>query len=165
MWIHPDDLRSARFYWKNDGTAPPFRGTYAATWDWKGINFGFGDGGQSVEPIVDYEGLSEWYHLAVVRDRDTAKVLWYINGELAKDMDDPTEDVAFNANLILGCRPGTAECFAGLIDDVAIFKSVLTEKEVGVIMEFGLERAMAGAVSPAGKAAEVWGLIKVDSRG
>jgi hypothetical protein len=47
----------------------------------------------------------------------------------------------------------------GLIDEVAIFNRVLTEKEIGSIME-GISKSVL-AVSPRGNLVTTWGNLKV----
>ena len=49
--------------------------------------------------------------------------------------------------------------FNGLIDEVAIFNVVLTQDDIKSIMAGGL-LASSTAVSPSGKLATVWGVIK-----
>jgi len=165
MWIYPNEKKDARIIWKNNGTPCPYRGVYGATWQSGqlgmfpdgSINFGFGDGETCARPFSAFPGVKQWIHVAAVRDRAAKKVYQYVNGEVTV-VDDKTEDVAFDSNLFIGARPDTAAHFHGMIDDVGVFKSALTESDVERIMTHGLDAG--AAVFPSGKLAGVWGRIK-----
>ena len=100
----------------------------------------------------------KWGHLAYVYDGKTKKQLLYVNGELENEVDHPEDEVGKGEKSIwIGTlNEGYAQAWNGLIDEVRIWSTVLTEDEIKL--------AMAGEllpVEPSGKATTTWGRIKV----
>ncbi|NOY63798.1 MAG: hypothetical protein GXO97_00115, partial [Nitrospirae bacterium] len=77
-----------------------------------------------VKPIV-----GQWYHLVATSDGITAKI--YVNGELKNSAPVDTNYIGSSSEVRVGgevcCSQGD---FHGLIDEVAIYKRVLTEEEI-----------------------------------
>ena len=103
-----------------------------------------------------------WHHLAVTVDRDGAAIL-YRDGEqesqtniasFSKHSED--NEKSFN----IGAQSGSG-MIQSLIDEVAVFKAILTEDDIKRIMTGGLERALGiTAVFPTGKLAATWAGVK-----
>lgn len=98
---------------------------------------------------------NKWYHLAGVYDGKTIKL--YVDGVLEGSTDKTGDiNVAKGKNLYIGKATPVVggEAFAGIIDDLVIYNSALSEDEI--------KKAMVGItpVMPASKLATVWGNIK-----
>ena len=98
-----------------------------------------------------------WIHLAYVYNGKTKKQLLYVNGELENEVDHPEDEVGKGEKpLWIGIlNQGYAQAWNGLIDEVRIWSTVLTEDEIAL--------SMAGEllpVQPYGKATTTWGRIK-----
>jgi len=108
----------------------------------------------------------EWHHLAGTIDRDGAAKL-YRDGVFEAEMDvagfaKENEDNLLNLNI--GADSGNRWFLKGLLDEVALFKTVLTEDDINRIMNEGLERVLGiTAVSPAGKLTSTWANVKTQS--
>ena len=112
-------------------------------------------------PITD----DEWHHLAATIDRKGNAKL-YRDGVFEAEMNiagSPNEDNELNVNI--GADSGNRWFFIGLLDEVALIKDVLTEAEIGDIMNEGLERVLGiTAVSPTDRLTATWGSIKATVR-
>jgi len=106
-----------------------------------------------------------WHHLAVTVDRSNS-VIMYRDGEIeaqqniagyAKQNEDNSR--VFN----IGSETGTpGRYIKGTIDDVALFKTVLTPTDISDLMNFGLEKILGGkAVQPSDKLASTWADVKI----
>ena len=100
----------------------------------------------------------KWMHLAYVYDGKTKKQLFYVNGELENEVDHPEDEVSNGEKSIwIGIlNEGYAQAWNGLIDEVRIWSTVLTEDEIKL--------SMAGellSVQPSGKVTTTWGRIKI----
>ena len=98
-----------------------------------------------------------WVHLAYVYDGKTKKQLLYVNGELENEVDHPEDEVGTGEKpLWIGTlNQGYAQAWNGLIDEVRIWSTVLTEDEIKLSMTGELL-----PVQPYGKATTTWGRIK-----
>jgi hypothetical protein len=105
-----------------------------------------------------------WHHLAMTVDRSGSTML-YRDGELEAQVNiagdaKQNEDNAISFN-IGSQSDALSRSFKGLIDEVALFKAVLTEDDIKKIMTGGLERALGiVAVSPASRIAATWADVK-----
>ncbi len=74
-----------------------------------------------------------------------------------------TGDPVGNANAVEIGKWGSGSHFVGKIDEVAIFKDVLTEEDIQTIMDVGLDVALGGVslVEPSNKLTTTWGKLKV----
>lgn len=105
-----------------------------------------------------------WHHLAVTVDRKSSMIL-YRDGEI-----EAQQNIAGFANqnedntriFNIGSETGTpGRYIKSLIDDVALFKTILTEEDIKSLMSNGLEKILGGrAVSPSDKMAFTWAGIK-----
>ncbi|MGB9595205.1 MAG: LamG domain-containing protein, partial [Candidatus Poribacteria bacterium] len=112
-------------------------------------------------PIND----GNWHHLTVTVDRSSSMIL-YRDGDVesqvniagyAKQNEDNSK--VFN----IGSETGTpGRYIKSVIDDVALFKTVLTPPDIKDLMDYGLERVLGGkAVNASGKLANTWAKIKI----
>lgn len=99
----------------------------------------------------------EWMHLAYVYDGNTKKQLLYVNGELENEVDHPEDEVGKGEKPVwIGTlNQGYAQTWNGLIDEVRIWSTVLTEDEIKLSMDGELL-----PIQPSGKATTTWGDIK-----
>ena len=97
----------------------------------------------------------EWVHLALVYDG--AEMRGYVNGELDVTLPVTGNIVTSNQELRIG-RGDPAGYFAGIIDEVGLFKAALTQTQVKDIMNKGLSNV--SGVDSKDKLATVWGVIK-----
>ena len=161
FWMKQEDPTNARILWKNNGAAPPFVGYFLGLQDGK-VYQGFGDGVKwAPQAGLDGVTVGSWVHLFAVRDVEAKRVRVYVNGEKKQDTDDPTQDIVFpGTNLIIGSRPGVPhEQFFGVVDEVAIFRSVLGDADVKSLMARGVAEAGL-AVSPTGRLVSAWASLK-----
>jgi len=105
-----------------------------------------------------------WHHLAMTVDRNGAMIL-YRDGEVESEKNiagsaDQNEDNAISFS-IGSQADALARSLRSLIDEVAVFKAVLDQDDIGRIMTDGLEKALnIVAVSPSGKLTACWGDLK-----
>jgi len=96
----------------------------------------------------------DWTHVAATYDGTTLKL--YVDGEESDSVE--TADLPWNSNeqLHIGGDPGCGgrSWYTGLMDDVRIYNRALTADEIARVMRSG------AAVSPSGKLAVTWGVIK-----
>ena len=99
----------------------------------------------------------KWMHLAYLYDGKTKKQMLYVNGELENEVDHPEAEVSSGeAPLWIGTlNQGYAQAWNGLIDEVRIWSSLLTEDEIQLSMDGELL-----PVQPHGKVTTTWGRIK-----
>ena len=101
-----------------------------------------------------------WLHYAGVYNFEEGYAALYINGEEVAKQD--VQKLELMQDWTQGARVGfnidNKRPFTGLMDDLCIWAKALTKDEIKELMEKG---PLAGAaVSPSGKLATVWGLIK-----
>lgn len=106
---------------------------------------------------------NKWYHVAGVQDdRRSNKRVLYVNGESAEEIDLVPKVDAKETGLKIGGRNwvggGVQQWFKGIIDEVALYSTALTEGEIKRAMRGSLKRFYA--VDASGKIAVTWGEIK-----
>ena len=111
-------------------------------------------------PVISAE---TWYHAALTFDGMTLAL--YLNGEKATSAGGGGEIIYDNMPVRIGLSssiPGAWSAFDGLIDEVALFNTALTQEDIQVIMNEGLAVAVGVfAVSSAEKLATTWGGIRL----
>ena len=104
-----------------------------------------------------------WHHLAVTVDRDGSMIL-YRDGEVESQMSiagQSNENEDNDLKFRIGRHDQHGGFYKGLIDELALFRTVLDQGDIQRIMEDGLERSLAlPAVLPLGKLPIAWGQIK-----
>lgn len=101
----------------------------------------------------------QWTHLACVHDHVAKTKTLYVNGVAAAT----STDVAFSRNLLenlyigSGTDTGTQFFFDGKIDDVALFRSALTETEINTIRTNGVS-GFTGLPQPANEPFAITGI-------
>jgi len=129
--------------------------------------FGLGDAAGihlfGTKPIND----DTWYHLAVTVDRAGSMVM-YRDGEVEAQMSIAgyaKQDENNVKEFTIGSEKGApSRSIKGAIDEVALFRAVLSQNDIKDIMGFGLLNVLGGkAVDPAEKAAVTWAGVKAGS--
>ena len=115
------------------------------------------NGGGKLEVLGDELSAKEWIHLAGTWDGSKLHV--YVNGKLQNSEDAKGPPWACPEEVYIGADPGCGKrCqWNGIIDEVVIFDTVLTDDDVAKLGE-GIEGALA--VDAAGKIATTWGSLK-----
>jgi hypothetical protein len=86
--------------------------------------------------IPDILSKTEWYHLTFTFDGTTRELKGYLNGELkVSNICEEGRSISPSTNDLRMGNVGTAEPFAGMLDEVAIWNHVLTEDEILAVME------------------------------
>jgi len=87
-----------------------------------------GSGGINYNYDLNY---NTWYHIALVRDRYSSKVTYYINGEKKITLASEIADLSNIGKLAIGrLSEESIQYFKGKIDEVAIFNSVKSPEEI-----------------------------------
>jgi len=81
-------------------------------------------------------GANTWYHLAATYDGTSLKA--YQNGELVTTTSCPGTPAAESDSLKLARHAGTAQFFAGTIDDVYVYPCALSQAEIHGLMNRGV---------------------------
>lgn len=105
----------------------------------------------------------EWYHVAVTYTADSNTVQIYVNGKAEGSRASGNEgDMVADDDAVLKIGedwpPDGTRYFNGIIDEVGIFQSALTENDINDIMTKGFSNIFA--VFPSGKLTITWGWIK-----
>ena len=153
--VGPDALArgivSKRAAWQNSDVYNLF--SWNESKFWARVNAKDGQQISSESTLED----KEWMHLAYVYDGNTKKQLLYVNGELENEVDHPEDEVGRGEKSIwIGTlNEGYAQTWNGLIDELRIWSTVLTEDEIILSMDGELL-----SVQPSGKVTTTWGRIK-----
>ncbi len=101
-----------------------------------------------------------WYHVTGTWNAAEDGLGLYLDGVLQTKAGVVPASPGTERTLDLGRRSDASELthFDGIIDDFAVFNTVLTEADIEILMEEGLEEV--ASVSPSGKLATTWGLMK-----
>jgi len=100
--------------------------------------------------------LDTWYHGAFSLDGKDVKV--YLDGDEVAATTMPTETPNTDVNIAIGAVVYRNNYYQGIIDEVAVITTALSQEDIVVIMNEGLEQALA--VSPADKLTVTWSSIK-----
>ena len=100
--------------------------------------------------------LDTWYHGAFSLDGKDVKV--YLDGDEVAAVTIPTETPNTDVNVAIGSVVYRNNYYQGIIDEVAVITTALSQEDIVVIMNEGLEQALA--VSPADKLTVTWSSIK-----
>ena len=96
---------------------------------------------------------NEWYHLAATWDGTTLQI--YLDGTLEVARSEPNFPLAGESGILaIGMTPNWAQPFDGVIDEVAIYDSPLSEAEISQGMD------VISSAEPSGKLASTWGSLK-----
>ena len=86
----------------------------------------------------------------------------YVNGKKAGVSTRPGKTAVTGNPVEIG-KWGGGSYFVGIIDEAAIFNTVLSEDDLSIIVEHGLAKALGGLdVEPAGKLTTTWGTLKMN---
>lgn len=106
----------------------------------------------------------KWIHFAATYDSNAKneQLVVYVNSKRAGVSTRPG-DIAVTGNAVEIGRWGGGSYFVGIIDEAAIFNTVLSEDDLTTIAEHGLAKALGGlAVAPTNKLATTWAILKAD---
>ena len=104
----------------------------------------------------------KWIHFAATYDinEKAEQLVVYVNGVKAGVSTRPGKTTVTENPVEIG-RWGGGSFFVGLIDEAAIFNTVLSEDDLATIVEHGLAKALGGLdVEPAGKLTTTWATLK-----
>ena len=105
-----------------------------------------------------------WIHFAATYDvnEKNEQLVVYVNGQKAGMSTRPGKTAVTGNPVEIG-RWGGGSFFVGIIDEAAIFNTVLSEDDLTAIVEHGLAKALGGLdVEPANKLALTWGTLKAN---
>jgi hypothetical protein len=116
-------------------------------------------------PTIPKLPVDKWSHIAATYDSSNGVANVYLDGVLAQTLSNAAfGSLKAGVELAIGTGKGAADYgkpFNGILDEIAVFHTALTQKDVENIMNNGLERELGiVAVSPLGKLANTWGSIK-----
>jgi hypothetical protein len=126
------------------------------------------DGQDEVSRVIEPSGNQHyddmWHHVAGVHDRDDV-VRLYVNGVEILDGNhlldaDSANENADNASPFYIARRPSGEYFAGLIDELYLYKKALSADEVLQNMNATEGPGTGTAVKPGAKLAITWGRVK-----
>ena len=94
---------------------------------------------------------NQWQHVVAIRDVEQKQIRIYVNGVLRASKADGTGDIGQTENLVLGntnnpnATPTNA--FAGVMDEVTVYKGVLSDAEVVENYQKGLQTGFGNKAS------------------
>ena len=104
--------------------------------------------------------MDEWSFVALTHDGKT--LILYVDGEAVADLGVGKPDFSQQHDggsiWLTRWKGGAGWDFAGVLDEVAIFNTALSEEDLNTIMEKGLEKALS--VSPIDRLTTTWGNIR-----
>lgn len=109
--------------------------------------------------------VGKWRHFAVVvteKGNQTDKLQVYSDGK--PELPGSQRDVETNeGDYLIGCHKNkdAQNYWNGVIDEALIFNQALTEKEIGQLIDTGIEKLLA--VDSRGKLAIKWGQLKAEN--
>ena len=164
-----DDFRDGFTYllWVKPTAAPPNVNTRVIERDWHNptIQIGPNDFYGSIAVNSDQAQTNvrggkweqdEWSFVAITHDGDILKL--YVDGELVGEKAVGKPDEKLNGQLRFAAWKDPGWTFTGILDDVGVFNTPLSDNDIEHIMNNGLEEALA--VSAIGKLATTWGRAK-----
>jgi len=109
--------------------------------------------------ITDNLPKTEWYHLAFTFDGASRELKGYLNSELKVSATcEEGRTIEGNKNDLRLGNVGTAEVFTGMLDDIAIWDTALTEEEILDVFLLGpevIDPRQAGNPTPENEATDV----------
>jgi hypothetical protein len=131
-WIYPTNIAKGRqgIVFKH------YNNEYEVIMEPNGkISFYHGDG--TWEEINEPAGMvvtqNQWNHIAISRNTSDTKIRFYLNGDYIGD-DIYTDTPLASTNVVtIGVRKGTSYYFQGLIDEVLIYNTALTQTQINTL--------------------------------
>ena len=122
-------------------------------------------GGWEPRASADVPDTDTWIHFAAIYDKsaNNNQLTVYVNGKHAGGSTRPGNPAGNADPVTIGTWNG-GSFFVGLIDEVAIFKAILSEEDLQTIMDNGLDQTLGGiaAVDAKDKLAATWAKLKSD---
>ena len=104
--------------------------------------------------------MDEWSFVALTHDGDILAL--FVDGEIVADLKVGNPDFSQQHDggsiWLTRWKGGAGWDFSGVLDEIAIFNTALSEDDLNTVMEKGLEKTLA--VSPVGRLTTTWGNIK-----
>ncbi len=159
LWLNFENPQDWNRLVRERNPGPWGAGNYGWEVQTQGVQIHFSvDDAQGGHQKTSYPNLGdgEWHHGAMIVDRDEKMLKTYVDGEGEKKINiGNIEEVSDTLPIVIG------DGFAGMLDEIAIFKGVLELEDVQDIMNKGLMEVISPeAVSPADKSATTWAKIK-----
>jgi hypothetical protein len=155
FWVKRDDAQIREWnYMVTAGSlkwASIFRNSDNKTYFWSTSG-----GGWAQKAVTDDIQPDDWVHLAVTHDTKSKVVIYNDGKEAGGGAKPPVVDL-IDGSVMVGARHPGEEFFTGIIDEVFLFNRIITEAEIGEIMNGDFL-----PVEPADKLATTWGSIKAD---
>jgi PKD repeat protein len=85
-----------------------------------------------------------WYHIAVSFDAETGIAVMYLNGAVDSTSSSSTAPAPTTDSFTIGMNKSGSEGFIGLIDDVRVYQSALSQSEVALIYQTAGQRTSRG---------------------
>ncbi|MCX6922416.1 MAG: putative Ig domain-containing protein, partial [Verrucomicrobia bacterium] len=135
-WVKPSNLSSARtlFAWLNGSGYGSSTEVYL--------------GGESINVAMQTASgrfivakasagilLNQFQHIAVTYDKASGEALAYVNGSVVASRNLGSTSILTTGDFYMGYEPGY--CFAGLMDEVALYNRALTSNEIAAIYQAG----------------------------
>jgi hypothetical protein len=124
-WINPvNNNQNSRIVAKGHTGA---EGTYQLAINTNGtLRLAFHNSGNESDPNIIQPNV--WQHLILAREANSVR--GYVNGIKVLEYTTNPLDLTSNQNLVLGYEPGYSSWFNGLIDEVAIWSTALSQAEI-----------------------------------
>ena len=157
-WVYPHDVAGAykgiitKEDWDNG------KGYYLGQLNQE-IYFGFNKGAHEVQTSgKNFATNKQWYHVAGTYDAGLASNNFkiYINGVLVKEGGGSTAPIPHTETLDVGWIHDLVGFFSGIIDEVAIYRRVLTAEEI----RDDMDNKVSTAVAASGRVATTWANLK-----
>jgi len=135
-WIKPDAIQPTEFptvISKHIGVNPGAQyqmglGNEGAGYIGTGYKIRFASEPLIIDLSTESVVMDEWNHIAVTYDGST--LTYYLNGRVNRQIPLSGPLTHYNANIAIGAAPHLMWYFAGLIDDVRVYRRALTSDEI-----------------------------------
>ena len=110
---------------------------------------------------IDDKNKDKWVHIAIAYSAPQKNVKFYIDGKLESEGKYTAVRPATLGPARIGSWDGGGRDYEGEMDEFAIFNNVLEEKDVGTLIDEGLDKIWS--VESRNKLTIVWGSLKINN--
>ena len=110
---------------------------------------------------IDDKNKDKWVHIAIAYSAPQKNVKFYIDGKLESEGKYTAAGPATLGPARIGSWDGGGRDYEGEMDEFAIFNTVLEEKDVGTLIDEGLDKIWS--VESGNKLTIVWGSLKTNN--
>ena len=110
---------------------------------------------------IDDKNKDKWVHIAIAYSAPQKNVKFYIDGKLESEGKYTAAGPATLGPARIGSWDGGGRDYEGEMDEFAIFNTVLEEKDVGTLIDEGLDKIWS--VESGNKLTIVWGSLKINN--